>query len=214
MVNHKRVYRIMKENQLLCDKFHRKSRAYSSYQGTVGQVADNKLKREFDVKQPNQVWVTDITEFKVLNTKLYLSSILDLYNSEIIAYTLARRPTIELTNESLIRALKILPKQHNLLIHSDQGMHYQHLSWVNLLKKHQIEQSMSRKGNCLDNAPIENFFGLLKQEMYYGQKFKSIRELEKEIDSYIYWYNHLRIKTKLKGLSPIQYRQESSVLNV
>lgn len=99
-----------------------------------------------------------------------------------------------------------MPKEHSLTIHSDQGFHYQNIKWVNRLEKRKVEQSMSRRGNCIDNSPMENFFGLLKQEMYYGEKFTSIKELEKKIVQYIYWYNNERIKVKLNGMSPIEYR--------
>lgn len=213
-INHKRVYRLMKEHALKCWKFHRRNRSYSSYKGNVGKIAKNDLNRQFNVNQPNKVWVTDVTEFRVADRKLYLSPILDLFNSEIVSFSLSQRPTSDFTNESLIKAVKVLPNNHEaLMIHSDQGMHYQHISWVKLLEKHNIKQSMSRKGNCLDNSPIESFFGLLKQEMFHGNRFNSINELEKEIIRYIHWYNNDRIKTKLKGLSPVQYRKESLQLN-
>jgi putative transposase len=213
-INHKRVNRLMKEHNLKCQKFHRRSRSYSSYKGNVGKIAKNELNRQFSANQPHKVWVTDVTEFKVADRKLYLSPILDLFNSEIVSFSLSQRPTSDFTNESLIKAVKVLPNNHEeLMIHSDQGMHYQHTSWVKLLEKHNIKQSMSRKGNCLDNSPIESFFGLLKQEMFHGNKFNSINELEKEIIKYIHWYNNDRIKTKLKGLSPVQYRKESLQLN-
>lgn len=211
-INHKRVLRIMRENQLLCVKFRRKSRRYSSFKGEVGTIADNHLDRQFVTEEPNQAWVSDVTEFKVAHSesKLYLSPIMDLYNSEIIAYSLSQSPTVKFTNQSLEDALTKLPEQHDLMVHTDQGFHYQHRSWVKLLEENNICQSMSRRGNCLDNAPMENFFGLLKQEMYYGETFESIEELEARIRSYIYWYNHERIKTKLNGLSPIQYRLQAA----
>ncbi len=98
---------------------------------------------------------------------------------------------------------------HRLTIHSDQGWHYQHSQYTNLLKEHKIFQSMSRKGNCLDNSVMENFFGLLKQEMYYGQKFKDFQDLEQAIHRYINFYNNERIKSKLKGLSPKNYRRQT-----
>ena len=172
-INHKKVYRIMRENNLKCIKFSRRSRGYSSFKGEVGKIAENVLNREFQVKELNKVWVTDVTEFKVLNSdnKLYLSPIMDLFNSEIISFNLSTSPTVKFVMDSLDEALKTLPKKHNLTIHSDQGFHYQNAQWINRLKKHNINQSMSRRGNCIDNSPMENFFGLLKQEMYYGEKF-------------------------------------------
>lgn len=209
VVNHKRVYRLMKEQNLLCDKFHRKTRKYYSYKGEVGRIANNELNRNFKVDTPNKVWVTDVTEFKVGSDKLYLSPILDLYNSEIVSFSMSTRPTINFTNRSLNEAINKTPKPEDLIIHSDQGFHYQHHTWVKMLEENNIRQSMSRKGNCIDNSPMENFFAILKQEMYYGNEFRNIKNLKEEIIEYITWYNSERIKTKLKGLSPVQYREES-----
>lgn len=209
VINHKRVYRLMKEQNLLCDKFHRKSRSYYSYKGQIGKIANNELNRKFKADKPNKIWVTDVTEFKAGNKKLYLSPILDLYNSEIVSFSTSSRPDTKFTNRSLNKAIERLSCKDKLMIHSDQGFHYQHHSWIKILDDNNIKQSMSRKGNCIDNSPMENFFGLLKQEMYYGNEFKCIKKLEIEIKEYINWYNNDRIKSKLKGLSPVAYRQES-----
>lgn len=211
-INHKRVLRIMRENHLLCVKFTRKSRRYRSFKGEVGTIAENHLNRHFVTRKPNEVWVSDVTEFKVTNSeeKLYLSPMMDLYNSEIKAYSLSQSPTVKFTNQSLKDALLVLPEDHELMIHTDQGFHYQHQSWVALLEDNSICQSMSRRGNCIDNSPMENFFGLLKQEMFYGETFESIEQLKERIDTYIFWYNNDRIKTKLNGLSPIQYRLQAA----
>ena len=208
IINHKKVLRIMRENNLLCTKFHRKSRKYNSFKGEVGKIADNILNRKFKVKKENEVWVSDVTEFKIQGSdkKLYLSPIMDLFNSEIISFNLNVSPTIEFTNKSLKDAIKKLPKEHNLIVHTDQGFHYQHISWVKTLENNNIKQSMSTRGNCLDNSPMENFFGILKQEMYYGINYTNIDELSREIKKYIYWYNNFRVKEKLNGLSPIEYR--------
>lgn len=135
---------------------------------------------------------------------------MDLFSSEIISFSLSTAPTVKFTTDSLDDALKILPENHQLTIHSDQGFHYQHAQWVKRLKSKNVEQSMSRRGNCIDNSPMENFFGILKQEMYYGEKFTSIKQLKKKITEYIYWYNNKRIKQKLNGLSPIGYREQAA----
>lgn len=211
-INHKKVLRIMRENNLLCIRFTRRSRKYSSFKGEVGKIADNKLNREFTVDKQNQVWVSDVTEFKIKNseTRLYLSPIMDLFNSEILSYTISTSPTVAFVRKSLDEALKKLPKNHDLMIHTDQGFHYQNFSWIETLNKYNIIQSMSRRGNCLDNSPMENFFGLLKQEIYYGETFNSYDELKKAIEDYIYWYNNKRIKIKLNGLSPIEFRQQAA----
>lgn len=199
----------MREESLLCSKFKTRSRKYSSYKGQIGKVADNLVNRQFEANKPNQLRLTDVTEFgiKGQEKKLYLSPILDLYNSEIISYTISNHPTINLTNKMQDKALN---KIKELTIHSDQGFHYQHSSWTKKLEKMNIRQSMSRKGNCLDNSPMENFFGILKQEMYYGVEFKSYDELISEIKKYIKWYNEDRIKIKLNGMSPVMYRLHSA----
>lgn len=211
-INHKRVLRIMREQSLLCSKFKTRSRKYSSYKGQIGKVADNIVNRQFKASKPNQIWLTDVTEFRIKGKeeKLYLSPILDIYNSEIISYTLSNHPTINLTNTMLEKALEENKDIKDLTIHSDQGFHYQHSSWTKKLEKMNIRQSMSRKGNCLDNSPMENFFGILKQEMYYGAEFKNYNELVIEIEKYIKWYNEDRIKTKLNGMSPVMYRLHSA----
>lgn len=211
-MNHKKVLRIMRENGLLCTKFQRKTRKYTSFKGEVGKIADNLLDRNFKVETLNQVWLSDVTEFQVKRTdlRLYLSPIMDLHNGEILSFSLSTSPTVSFTSKALKDALKNLPKEHNLMIHTDQGFHYQHNSWIGLLKENNVKQSMSRRGNCLDNSPMENFFGLLKQEMYYGEEFESIEELKNSIIKYIDWYNKERIKTKLNGLSPVEYRQQAA----
>lgn len=202
----------MRQEGLLCTKFKTRSRKYSSYKGQVGKVAPNVVNRNFKANRPNKLWLTDVTEFRIKGQeqRLYLSPILDVYNSEIVSYTLSHHPTIKLTNRMLEKATKRIEGYDSLVIHSDQGFHYQHSSWSSKLKNLNITQSMSRKGNCLDNSPMENFFGILKQEMYYGVEFKNYDQLRKEIESYIKWYNEDRIKTKLNGMSPVDYRLHSA----
>lgn len=212
IINHKKVQRIMREMDLRCEKFQRKSR-YKSYKGTVGKVAKNLLNRRFYTHIPLQKVVTDVTEFKCTDDqKLYLSPIMDLYNSEVISYGISNRPTLDFVMEPLNQAIEIIKDeaQYRTTIHSDQGWHYQHNTWVKTLKKNKIFQSMSRKATCADNASMENFFGILKQEMYYGEKLVTYEELKQEIEEYIDYYNNERIKAKLAGLSPVQYRTQTS----
>ncbi len=212
-VNHKKVYRLMRELGLKCVKFMRKSRKYNSYKGKVGKVAKNRVSRRFSTPIPLQKLVTDITEFKCLGEeKLYLNPILDLYNGEIIAFGIRKRPTLDLVMEPLKETIGIIENHatYRTTIHSDQGWHYQHNQWVKTLKANKIFQSMSRKATCADNASMENFFGILKQEMYYGEKLVSYEELKRRIEEYIYWYNNERSKEKLAGLSPVEYRTQSS----
>ena len=212
-VNHKRLLRIMRLHNLLCQKFKNKSRQkYRSYKGNIGKVAPNHVNRHFQSDQFNQLWVTDVTEFAlpIKGRKLYLSTIMDCYNSEIIAYKMSHSPTLDIATDPLHRALNTHQSQLNqLVVHSDQGYHYQHRSWVHLLESFGATMSMSRKGNCLDNAAMENFFGILKQEMFYGVSFESYTSLEESIHEYINYYNKYRIKTKLKGMSPEQFRKHT-----
>ena len=204
-VNHKTVRKLMKQLGLVCQV--RSKRKYSSYKGEVGEVAPNLLERHFKTNQPNRKWVTDVTEFKVNDQKLYLSPILDLFNGEVVSYNLSRHPNFKQITDMLEGAFQKLPdKVDNLILHSDQGWQYQMKSYQNLLKAKGITQSMSRKATCLDNAVAENFFGLLKTELFYLEKFDSIDQLEKAIIDYIDYYNNRRIKLKLNGLSPVQYR--------
>ncbi len=212
-VNHKKVYRLMRELSLKCVKFMQKSRKSNSYKGKVGKVAKNRLSRRFNTPIPLQKLVTDITEFKCLGEeKLYLNPILDLYNGEIISFGIQKRPTLDLVMDRLDETIEIIKNHatYRTTIHSDQGWHYQHSQWVRTLKKNIVFQSMSRKATCVDNAVMENFFGILKQEMYYGEKLVSYEELKRRIEEYIYWYNNERSKDKLTGLSPVQYRTRSS----
>lgn len=212
IINHKKVQRIMGELNLKCVKFKRKSR-YNSYKGKVGKVAKNRLNRRFKTPYRLQKLVTDVTEFKCTgDEKLYLSPFLDLYNNEIISYGISKRPTLDFVLAPLDQATKIIKKEatYRTTIHSDQGWHYQHSKWVKTLKTNKIFQSMSRKATCADNATMENFFGLLKQEMYYGEELMSYEELKKKIEGYIHYYNHERIKQKLAGMSPVKYRTHAN----
>ena len=182
---------------------------YRSYKGQVGKIADNILQRQFEADKPNQKWVTDVTEFKVGSEKLYLSPIMDLFNGEIIAFQTQRRPLFGLVKDMLKEAVNKLKPSEKPIVHSDQGWQYQMAHYQRQLSEKGLIQSMSRKGNCLDNASMESFFGILKSECFYGKKFKTIDDLEQTVKEYIHYYNHERIKVKLKGLSPVEYRKQS-----
>lgn len=203
IINHKTVLRLMKSLGL---KSLIRVKKYKSYKGEQGRIAPNILSRNFKASVPNQKWATDITEFNVSGKKLYLSPIIDLFNGEIISYELAERPVFNQVAVMLEKAFKKIPNNTNLTLHSDQGWQYQMKQYQYLLKEKGIKQSMSRKGNCLDNAIIENFFGTLKSELFYLKKYSSIRQLKQEIIEYINYYNNDRIKLNLKAMSPIQYR--------
>lgn len=208
VVNHKTVQRLM---QLLGLKSLVRPKKYRSYRGQFNAHVPNVLDRQFQAEHPNQKWVTDVTEFNVRGDKLYLSPVLDLYNGEIVAYETQRSPHMSLVSNMLKEALARLKGEDAPMLHSDQGWQYQMPAWRRQLAAHGVTQSMSRKGNCLDNAAMESFFGTLKSEFFYLNKFNSIEQLETGLRQYIHYYNHERIKSKLKGLSPVQYRTQPSV---
>ena len=204
-VNHKTVQRLMGQMEL---KSLVRTKKYRSYRGDVGRAAPNVLQRQFKAQNPNQKWVTDVTEFNVAGEKLYLSPVMDLYNGEIIAYETARSPA-KLVGVMLKKALNKLTPNDKPILHSDQGWQYRMPVYQSMLQEKRVVQSMSRKGNCLDNAAMESFFGTLKSEFYYLNKFKNSEDLQNGLKEYIHYYNHDRIKLKLKGLSPVQYRTQS-----
>ncbi|EEU9482640.1 TPA: IS3-like element IS1397 family transposase, partial [Escherichia coli] len=179
---------------------------YRSYRGNMGLAAENILQRQFKAEAPCEKWVTDITEFRAGGQKLYLSPILDLFNGEIVAWETACRPTEELVKRMLNKGLESLAEGEKPLLHSDQGWHYRIKSYQSALADRGLVQSMSRKGNCLDNAVMENFFGHLKEEMYYRRDYRSVEELENAVNEYITYWNQKRIKLSLGGLSPVEYR--------
>ena len=203
LLNHKTVRRLMVEMGLKCLVRIKK---YRSYRGNIGKVAPNILERHFEATKPNEKWVTDVTEFHLHGQKLYLSPILDLFNGEIISYHLENRPIYPLVSRMLTKAFEHLKDGDSPILHSDQGWHYQMKQYQQALKEHGVIQSMSRKGNCLDNAAMESFFGLLKSELLYLKEFESMEHFKQELEKYIHYYNHKRIKAKLKGMSPVQYR--------
>lgn len=204
-INHKCVQRLMGQLGL---KSLVRPKKYRSYKGSVGEAAPNVLERDFKADGMHQKWVTDVTEFKVGDKKLYLSPILDLYNGEIIAYEMKTSPVFGLVTGMLRKAWPKLKSGERPVLHSDQGWHYRKPAYKRALKKRELAQSMSRKGNCLDNAAMESFFAVLKTEFFYLQKFSSIDELKKGLVKYIRYYNNERIKMKLNGLSPVQYRTQ------
>jgi putative transposase len=204
-INHKLIRRLMLQLGL---KSLVRPKKYRSWRGMVGRVAPNLLNRQFEAQRPNEKWVTDVTEFNVKGQKLYLSPVMDLYNGEIIAWQSSTRPTFDLVGNMLKKALCRLGRDERPLLHSDQGWQYQMVDWRRLLDQRAIRQSMSRKGNCLDNAAMESFFGTLKAEFFYLNEFDSVEQLQAGLRQYIHYYNHERIRLKLKGLSPVQYRTQ------
>ena len=206
-VNHKTVFRLMSAMGI---KSMVRMKRYNSYRGEIGKTAPNIIKRNFKAESPNKKWTTDITEFKLFGKKLYLSPILDMFNGEIVSYNISEQPILAQVMDMLDKAFCKIPNDTGLIMHSDQGWQYQHRRYQKRLRDKGIVQSMSRKGNCLDNAVMENFFGLLKSELLYLRDFSSFDEFKDELEKYIWYYNNKRIKCKLKGMSPVQYRLQSS----
>ena len=210
IINHKTVLKLMKSLNLKGKR--RKNEKYHSYKGEVGKVAENLLRRDFTAEKPFEKLTTDVTQFNVCGEKVYLSPTLDLYNREIVSYSISLSPNLEQIREMLNGLFEKLPEKARPLFHSDQGWQYQHAEYQRLLKAHNITQSMSRKGNCMDNGAMENFFGRLKVEMFYGEKFESVNAFIDELKHYIDYYNNERISLKLKGMSPVQYRTHSQTI--
>ena len=203
IINHKTVQRLMID---MCLKSRIRKVRYRSYKGEVGKIAPNLINRDFEASAPNQKWATDVIQITIGNTKLYLSPILDMFNGEIISYNTSKAPNLEQVYDMLDKAFAKYDDLNGLIIHSDQGWQYQHFGYRKRLEKRHIIQSMSRKGNCLDNAMAENFFGIMKSELLYVEKIESPEAFIKALDEYIDYYNNKRIKSRLKGMSPVQYR--------
>ena len=221
-VNHKTVKRLMSKLKLYGITPRAK---YKSYKGDFNGTVDNKLLykrvdtkrhrteyiRDFSTTDVNEKWTTDVSEFHIAAGKLYLSPILDMHNREIVSYNISRSPSFVQTTDMLNKAFSKYKNLNHLIFHSDQGWQYQMFQYHNALKERGITQSMSRKGNCLDNSPMENFFGKMKNEMFYGHEFefKTLEQLQKAMEDYIEYYNNERIQVRLKGLTPCQARNQS-----
>ena len=202
-INHKTVQRLMDEMRL---KSKIRKVRYRSYKGEVGKIAPNIIARDFVATAPNRKWATEVTQINISSTKLYLSPILDMFNGEIISYNISKRPNLEQIYDMLEKAFAKFDTLDDLILHSDQGWQYQHYGYRKRLEEHNVVQSMSRKGNCLDNAMVENFFGIMKSELLYAEKFESPEDFMKALEEYIDYYNNKRIKSRLNGKSPVQYR--------
>ncbi len=209
VINHKAVQRLM---QALGLKSSVRPKKYRSYRGPGHAQVPNLLQRQFQADAPHQKWVTDVTEFNVRGDKLYLSPVMDLYNGEIVAYEMRDKPDFPLVSGMLKKALGKLKGQATPLLHSDQGWQYQMPAYRRQLAANGVVQSMSRKGNCLDNAAMESFFATVKTELFYLNKFTCTEHLRSELVHYIRYYNHHRIRMKLKGLSPVQFRTQAMCL--
>ena len=207
ILNHKTVKRLMDELGL---KSCVRPKKYHSYKGIEGKSFPNILQRNFKACGFNEKWVTDVTEFNICGQKIYLSALIDLYNQEVISYTISYRPTLNFVCMMINNVFEKYENLAGLIIHSDHGWHYRTEKYVQMLKMKGVIQSMSRKGNCLDNCMAENFFGLLKTEFYYMNKFSSVDDFKRALVEYIDYYNSERIKIGLNGLSPIEFRAQNA----
>lgn len=207
IVNHKKVLRLTKKLGLQVQKRGKRGK-YNSYKGDVGKVADNIINRDFIAEEPLKKCYTDITEFKINNEKVYVSPIVDGYNGEVIACNISFSPNLEQIRNMLSQLTK--ETYTGMILHSDQGWQYQHKAFIKFLEGKNITQSMSRKGTSADNGLMESFFGVMKTEMFYGYEktFKDKYELKAAIEEYIEYYNHKRIRMRLGGLSPVNYRKK------
>ncbi|NLY46967.1 MAG: IS3 family transposase [Tissierella sp.] len=216
IINKKKVQRIVQKLNLQVTSFTRKSRKYNSYKGNIGKISANRINRRFDTNIPHQKITTDTSEFKyyevdqkgrMLIKKLYLDPFMDLCNREILSHSISSRPSGQNIIQALNEAIEITSDcKYRRTFHSDRGWAYQMKAYSRVLESNRIFQSMSRKGNCIDNSPMENFFGIMKQEMYYGMVYYSYEELKNAIEKYIKYYNEKRIKEKLGWMSPVEYR--------
>ena len=211
-INHKKVQRLMKKLDL---KGKTPKQKYHSYKGEVGKIADNIINRDFIANKPNEKWTTDVSQFNLPFGKCYLSPIIDMYNNEVISYDLSLHPNYEQITNMIDKAFEEHPYLEGLIFHSDQGWQYQMKHYHKTLKDHGIIQSMSRKGNCMDNGVMESFFGRMKEEMFYGYEndYQTFEEFSTAVEEYIYYYNNKRIQAKTKWMSPVIYR-ETSISNV
>lgn len=224
IVNHKKVKRLMSKMGLYARTPKAKYKSYKGdMNGTVKNILLDKVvdeanhktyyERNFKTERCNEIWSTDVSEFHIAAGKLYLSPILDLHNREIVSYNISTSPNYEQIKDMLAKAFNKYKDLKGLILTSDQGWQYQMQEYYNALEEKGIIQSMSRKGNCLDNSPMENFFGKMKNEMFFGYEytFNTLEELKKEMEDYISYYNNQRITEKLKGLTPVEYRNQSLI---
>ncbi|WP_241138709.1 IS3 family transposase [Bacillus mycoides] len=205
-VNHKKVLRIMRQYHIL-SKVRRKKKKYMN--GAEPVVAPHRLERQFEASAPNKKWFTDVTYLLFGERTLYLSTIMDAFNREIISYVISESQTLTLAMKTLKQAMRGR-KVKDVILHSDQGSIYTAKEFQAYAKENSIITSMSRRGNCHDNAVMESFFGHLKSEAFYSQKITKVSNttVRKIVLEYIHYYNCVRIQEKLNHLSPKEFREQ------
>lgn len=214
IVNHKKVQRIMQENNLQCTAYDKRTRKYNSYKGLVGKVAKHKLKRRFNTDRPFQKIATDVTEVRwgsqSIQERAYVTAYLDLYSGEVLSWNISLSPSVKFVVDPLNELINKRPNlAYRMVVHSDQGLQYQHAKFVKTLSKNHIIQSMSRKATCLDNAVIESFFRTLKVCTVHQTHYRTYEELKSAMIEFINYYNNKRIKQKLDGMTPVEFRKHA-----
>ncbi len=211
-VSEKVIRRLMKEENI--QVIMKKKRKYNSYIGEISPAVKNVINRDFSADKPNTKWLTDITEFHIPSGKVYLSPIVDCFDGMVVSWTVSTSPTAKMVNDMLRSAIVSLKEEETPIIHSDRGGHYRWPEWIKITEERNLCRSMSKKGCSPDNSACEGFFGRLKNEMFYNRNWDKIgiEEFIDELNEYINWYNKIRIKVSLGGLSPLEYRQSLGII--
>ena len=211
IISEKIVRSIMKEENLIVRAI--RQRKYNSYLGEISPAVPNEIQRDFHADKPNKKWLTDITEFKIGEEKIYLSPIIDCFDGMPITWTVGTSPNAELVNTMLDNAIALLKGNEHPIVHSDRGCHYRWPGWIQRMDEAGLTRSMSKKGCSPDNSACEGFFGRMKNEMFYGEKRDkiSVEEFIGIINQYMQWYRDKRIKLSLGGLSPMEYRRSLGI---
>lgn len=213
IVNHKKVLRLMRELGIK-SIIRRKYKYQTSHEAAVsdGRIAENLLKRDFLADAPNQKWVTDVTQYRVFDERIYLSAVKDLWNGEIVSYHISKYNDNPLVLETFRKAFEthkdVTDRIPGLIVHSDQGSQYTSHAYHDMLPKVGARISMSRRGNCYDNASMESFFSHLKVEALYPYDIRNIEEAQRRIEEFIRFYNEERAQRKLNKLTPVEYRRQ------
>ncbi|SHD77691.1 transposase (fragment) [[Clostridium] ultunense Esp] len=212
VISEKVIRKIMKQNELIV--YQPKQKKYSSYMGEISPEVDNIIQRDFHSTEPNTKWLTDITEFHIPAGKMYLSPIVDYFDSIVVSWTIGTSPNSDLVNTMLDNAIATLRPDNHPIIHSDRGAHYRWPGWIKRMDDAKLIKSMSRKGCSPDNSACKGYFGRLKNEMFYCNSLLdvTIDYFINLLDRYIKWYNEKRIKKSLGGLSPYEYRQKLGLI--
>ncbi len=206
----KTVLKMMREMGLSCGiRRETDHHRYSSYRGKVGETFENVLGRDFSADGPWQKMGTDVTEFKLSFGKAYLAPVYDFGSKEIVAHAISRHPDLAQQEEMLEMLMAAKPGWARPVLHSDMGWQYQHATYVRALADNGFTQSMSRKGNCIDNGATEQVFGHLKDEFFRGRDWDTFESFKADLEAYIRHWNNTRRQVRLKGLTPVEFREQA-----